>query len=67
MRNSGDTYAKHLLPNQADEHLDSKVTSLYYCTLYILFLKEQFCHGEKTCGIVILEKVFVVLRICLEG
>ena len=29
MRNSGDTYAKHLLPNQADEQLDSRVTSLY--------------------------------------
>lgn len=68
MRNPADTYTKHLLPNQADEHLDSKVTYFYYCLLYILFFKGTvLLWRKKTCKVLILEKVFLVLRICLEG
>lgn len=74
MRNSCDTYAKHFLPNQADEHLDSKVTSLYYCMLYTLFFKGtvlplrknlQNCYsGEGFCSAQDLSGRLIFAQLC---
>lgn len=47
MQNSGDTYAKHLLPNRADEHLVSKVTFLLLHIVYTFFFKGTVLPQEK--------------------
>lgn len=56
MQNGGDTNTEHLLPDQPDEQLDAKGTSLYCHRLSAAFLKEQrrrkqqeSCSGAEFC------------------